>query len=327
MMIQQAPNILKVGSITPSDPLIFGFWKVPKDICSAVCYNAIKNGYRRLDCACDYGNEQEVGVGIQKAIQDGLCKREDLFVTSKLWNTYHNPKHVSLACQKSLHDLQLTYLDEYLIHFPISMEYVPFEEKYPPEWTNLDGKMVLVNNDMCATWKAMEELVSKDLTTTIGVCNFSTQLLRQIFCTCTIRPSTLQIELHPHNSQTKLVRFAHENGMNVTAFSTFGSASYVELDMATSSDSLMTNPTVVEIAQTKSKTSAQVLIRWALQRNTFPLTKTTNEDRMKENRNVMDFELTDDEMNKIFALNKNHRYNDPGVFCESGMGTFCPIYE
>lgn len=311
----------------PSDPLVFGFWKVPTEVCASVCYEAIKNGYRRLDCACDYGNETEVGEGIELAIKDGLCSREDLFITSKLWNTYHKPEHVSLACERSLKDLKLEYLDEYLIHFPISLEFVPFEKKYPPEWVNLDGKMVLVPNDMCATWKAMESLVNKGMTKTIGVSNFSVQLLRQIFSICVIRPSTLQIELHPHNSQQKLVRFAHENEMKVTSFSTLGSVSYVELSMASCEDSLLLNPSILEIAKAKKKTPAQVLIRWALQRQIFPLTKTSNGDRMKENRGVFDFSLTPDDMKAIDALNKNHRYNDPGVFCELGMGTFCPIYE
>jgi D-xylose reductase len=325
-MIAPAPSILN-GEINPLDPFVFGFWKVPKEICEDVCYRAIQNGYRRLDCACDYGNEEEVGRGVSRAIRDGLCGREDLFITSKLWNTYHKPEHVPLACQRSLKDLQISYLDEYLIHFPISMEYVPFEAKYPPEWFNMEGKMVVVPNDMCATWRAMEALVDKGWTKTIGVCNFSTQLLRQIQSVCTVRPSTLQIELHPHNSQQKLVRFAHENGMNVTAFSAFGSASYVELNMATDGDSLLAHPEIVGIGVARGKTPAQVLIRWALQRNTFPLTKTTKEERMRENRDVLDFELTAEEMAAIDALNKNHRYNDPGVFCESGMGTFCPIYE
>ena len=315
------------GSINPADPLVFGFWKVPKDICADVCYNSIAAGYRRLDCACDYGNEEEVGEGIARAIEEGLCKREDLFVTSKLWNTYHKPEHVPLALKRSLKDLKLEYLDEYLIHFPISMQFVPFESKYPPEWTNLEDKMVLVPNDMGATWKAMEELVDEKLVKTIGVCNFSTQLLRQIFSTCRIKPSTLQVELHPHNSQSKLIRFAEEAGMQITAFSTFGASSYIELNMAQDDDLLMRNPTIIEIASLKNKTPAQVLIRWALQRNTFPLTKTSSVERMKENRNVLDFELTGGEMEKINALNKNRRYNDPGVFCELGMGTFCPIYE
>mmetsp|Transcript_23612 Transcript_23612/g.65518 ORF Transcript_23612/g.65518 Transcript_23612/m.65518 type:complete len:321 (-) Transcript_23612:454-1416(-) len=316
-----------LSPVMPRDPLVFGFWKVPNKVCASVCYEAIKNGYRRLDCACDYGNENEVGEGIEKAIKDGICKREDLFITSKLWNTYHKPEHVPLACERSLKDLKLEYLDEYLIHFPISLEFVPFEKKYPPEWVNLDGKMVLVPNDMCATWKAMESLVSKGMAKTIGVSNFSVQLLRQIFSTCVVRPSTLQIELHPHNSQQKLVRFAHENDMKVTSFSTLGSMSYVELAMASCEDSLLSNPTILEIAKTKKKTAAQVLIRWALQRNIYPLTKTANQDRMKENRDVFDFSLTSNDMETIDGLNKNHRYNDPGVFCEQGMGTFCPIYE
>lgn len=311
----------------PADPLVFGFWKVSKECCAEVCFKAIAAGYRRLDCACDYGNEKEVGEGIAKAIKDGLCKREDLFITSKLWNTYHSTEHVPMALDRTLKDLQLSYLDEYLIHFPISMEFVPFEERYPPEWTNKDGKMVLVPNDMGKTWGAMEALADKGLTKTIGVCNFSTQLLRQIFATCRIRPATLQVELHPQNSQKNLIRFALESEMKVTAFSIFGSASYVELNMATESDSLMKDASILEIAKQKGKSPAQILIRWAMQRNTFPLCKTSSESRMVENRNVFDFDLSEDDMGRIDGLNKNRRYNDPGAFCEPGMGTFCPIYD
>jgi len=321
-----APAILK-GGITPIDPLVFGFWKVPRESCASVCYQAIESGYRRFDCACDYGNEDEVGKGFDKAIKDGLCTREELFVTSKLWNTYHRPEHVLLACQRTLKDLQLEYLDEYLIHFPISMEFVPFEKKYPPEWTNLEGKMVLVPQDMGATWKAMEDLVEANLVKSIGVCNFSTQLLRQILGTCRIRPSTLQVELHPHNSQKRLIRFAHEEGMNVTAFSAFGAASYLELSMATEKEMLLKDSKILAIASSHNKTPAQILIRWALQRNTFPLTKTIKKERMKENRDVLDFTLCDEDMTQINSLNINRRYNDPGDFCEPGMGTFCPIYD
>jgi D-xylose reductase len=313
--------------IQPSDPLVFGFWKVGKDICEEVAYAAILNGYRRLDCACDYGNEVEVGRGIKRAIKEGLVERKDLFLTSKLWNTYHKAEHVKLACQKSMNDLGVDYLDEYLIHFPISMEFIPFEQKYPPEWTNMDGKMVLVPNDMCATWRAMEELVDQGLVRKIGVCNFSTQLLRQIISTCRIRPTTLQIEVHPHNSQEHLVRFAREAGIHVTAFSIFGASSYLELNMATEADLLLTNPVVTQIAESHRKTPAQVLIRWAIQRNIFPLCKTCNSARMKENRQVTDFYLYKRDMLAINALNMNRRYNDPGAFCEPGMGTFCPIYE
>lgn len=313
--------------LVPADPLVFGFWKVAKEDCAEVCYNAIVAGYRRLDCACDYGNEVQVGQGIARALQEGVCRREDLFVTSKLWNTYHHPDHVPLALARTLQDLQLSYLDEYLIHFPISMEYVPIDQKYPPEWTNLDGKMVLVKNDMGATWKALEALVDNGLVRSIGVCNFSTQLLRQILSTCRIRPTALQIETHPHNTQDKLIRFAQEAGLRVTAFSVLGASSYLELNMAQSSDLLTKDAAVQEIATTKRKSPAQVLIRWAIQRNTLPLCKTSTVSRLHENRNVWDFYLTPTEMERISGLNLNRRYNDPGAFCEPGMGTFCPIYE
>lgn len=243
-------------------------------------------------------------------------------------NTFHNPQHAALGLNKTLQDLGLEYLDEYLIHFPISLEYVPIDQKYPPEWTNLNGEMVLVPNDMMATWRAMEDFVIAGKVRQIGVCNFGIQLLRQLLATCRIRPTTLQVELHPHNAQSHLVRFAHEVGMHVTAFSVLGASSYVELDMASSRDVLLYNdPVVTSLAHRHHKTPAQILIRWALQRNTLPLCKTTRVERMQENRNVFDFCLSEKDMQALNGLNLNRRYNDPGAFAEPGMGTFCPIYE
>jgi D-xylose reductase len=118
-----------------------GLWKIPKDVCPQVVYDAICTGYRCLDGACDYGNEKEVGLGIKRAIDEGIVKREDLFVVSKLWNTFHRPEHVEEGCRKTLSDLGLDYLDLYLIHFPIAMPYVPIDFLYPPEWVNKDPKL------------------------------------------------------------------------------------------------------------------------------------------------------------------------------------------
>lgn len=321
--IGEAANQTAIGCI--SDPLTFGFWRLndPEN----VAYNAIKEGYRRLDSACDYGNETQTGKGIQRALQEKICSREDLFVTSKLWNTYHEPAQVPIACQRTLDDLGLEYLDEYLIHFPISLKFVSYEEKYPPEWTDSDGNMCIVANDINATWKAMEELVKAGKVKSIGVSNFNCQHIRQVLSTCTIRPSTLQIEVHPHNSQQKLIRFAREAGLRVTVFSPLGGTSYIELDMATEEDLLMHDTRVKKIAQKYNKTPVQIMLRWAVQRNTMPISKSNSPARMRENRDIFDFYLHKEDVQILDSLNKNRRYNDPGVFCELAFGTFMPIYE
>ena len=140
-----------------------GTWKIPKDVCAETVHAAIAAGYRHLDCACDYGNEVEVGQGIARAIDEGLVTREDLWITSKLWNTYHRPEHVEPAIRRTLSDLGVEYLDLYLIHFPISLRFVPFEERYPPEWLfdpeASPARMEFEDVPIATTWAAMEALV------------------------------------------------------------------------------------------------------------------------------------------------------------------------
>lgn len=170
-----------------------GLWKIPKDKCEQVVYDAVKIGYRCLDNACDYGNEKEVGQGIKKALDDGLVKREELWVTSKLWNTYHRKEHVRDACLRTLSDLGLKYLDLYLIHFPIALKFVPFEERYPPEWNYKSDKPGMEEDNVPyeETWRAMEALVKEGLVRNIGVCNLGTTMLRDIVNYAEIKPSVL----------------------------------------------------------------------------------------------------------------------------------------
>jgi len=173
-----------------------GCWKIGKDQIAQVTYDAIKIGYRCIDEACDYGNEKECGEGIKKALADGLCKREELWVTSKLWNTYHRKEHVKNACLRSLQDLGVDYLDLYLIHFPIALKFVPFETRYPPEWfydpSAADRRME--EDETCSyreTWEAMEDLVREGLVKNIGMCNIGTGMLREVLSYAKIKPTVL----------------------------------------------------------------------------------------------------------------------------------------
>lgn len=309
----------------------FGLWKIPQDICADAVYEAIKAGYRHLDSACDYGNEVQVGEGIKRAIDEGICTREDLWITSKLWNTYHAKEHVQQAIERSLSDLQLDYLDLYLIHFPIAQPFVAFDDRYPPEWITdpsaANPKMELAPVPLFETWHAMESLVEKGLTKEIGVCNYNTGLLNDLMAYAKIKPAMLQVESHPYLTQERLMKLAKQYDIQVTAFSPLGALSYLELDMAGAAESVLEQSVVKAAAQRLGKTAAQVVLRWGVQRGNAIIPKTSKPERLVENLAIFDFELSQQEMDDINALNSNRRFNDPGHFCEEAFNTFYPIYD
>ncbi len=308
-----------------------GTWKIEREATARAVQDAISIGYRNIDSACDYGNEVEAGEGIKAAISAGHCSREDLWVTSKLWNTYHRPEHVRPACERSLSDLGLDYLDLYFIHFPIALRYVDFEDRYPPEWiydpNAAKPAMEVDAVPLHETWAAMEELVEAGLVKHIGVCNYTSGLLIDLMAYSTIKPAMLQIESHPFLTQEPLLRLAADFGVAVTAFSPLGAQSYVSLDMATEADTVLTAAPVVAAAKRVQRTPAQVVLRWGVQRGTAIIPKTTRPERLRENLALFDFELSNEEMAAISNLNQDRRFNDPGVFCEQAFGTFYPIYD
>jgi D-xylose reductase len=308
-----------------------GFWKIEPDHAAQTVEEAVRCGYRHLDCGCDYANEAQVGAGLRQVLRSGLCKREDLWVTSKLWNTYHAQQHARPALERSLHDLQLDYLDLYLIHFPIALKYVAFDERYPPGWfhdpDSSAPRMEPARVPISETWRAMEELAQSGLVRNIGVCNFNVALLRDLLSYAEIRPSVLQVELHPSLAQEKLLRFCREERIAVTAFSPLGAASYFSLGMAEKNESVLEHPAVREAASRHEKTPAQIVLRWGIQRGTAVIPKTTRPERLRENLAIFDFELAAEEMAAITRLDRGRRFNDPGVFCEKAFNTFFPIFE
>ena len=320
---------LRTGDSIPSVGL--GLWKIPQQDSAAIVQKAIEIGYRHFDAACDYGNEPQAGDGIRSALSAGAVTRDQLWVTSKLWNTYHRPEHVRAACERTLSDLKLDYLDLYHIHFPISLEFVPFETRYPPEWFfDPDAetpKMVDSRVPIIETWQAMIELVDAGLVRNIGVCNFGVSLLRDLLASSSVHPSVLQIELHPYLTQEKLIRFCHENQIHVTGFSPLGAQSYFSIGRANQGDAVIEQDVVRSIAAGHGKTPAQIVLRWGVQRGTSIVPKSTREERLKENLALFDFELTEDEMKAISSLDQHRRFNDPGEFAEDAFNTFFPIYE
>jgi len=319
------------NTLTQPPSVGLGLWKIANDQAAQAVEAAIDIGYRHIDSASDYGNEVFSGEGIASSISKKAIRRDELWVTSKLWNTSHRVEHVRAACEKSMQDLNVDYLDLYLIHFPIALKFVDPETRYPAGWffdpDATAPKMEIDSVPIRETWEAMQDLVTAGLVRQIGVSNFNSSLVRDILSYATIRPSVLQVESHPYLVQAKLLRYCQQENIHVTAFSPLGAPSYVSIGMATEADSVLTEPSVIAIAEEVACTPAQAVLAWGIQRGTSVIPKTTRPARLEENLKSRNFSLSIQQMQKIQALDQNRRFNDPGVFCEQAFGNFYPIYE
>lgn len=293
----------------------FGLWKVENDKCADLVYTAIKNGYRLFDGACDYGNEVEAGQGVARAIKEGIVKREDLFIVSKLWNSFHDPEQVEPIVKKQLADWGIDYFDLYYIHFPVSLAYVSPETRYPPGWWYDDAGTEIRHGkaSLESTWKAMEQIKKKGLAKSIGVSNYSGALLLDLFTYAEIKPAALQIEHHPYLVQEPLVNLAGQHDIKVVGYSSFGPQSFLDCDMKVAEDFklLFDHDVINKIAKAHGKTGAQVLLRWATQRGISVIPKSSSEGRLKQNLDVINFDLTSEEIAEITALDSNFRFNNP----------------
>ncbi|PQE15936.1 hypothetical protein CJF31_00008538 [Rutstroemia sp. NJR-2017a BVV2] len=314
LVIMASPTI-KLSSGHAMPQVGFGLWKVDNNTCADTVYNAIKTGYRLFDGACDYGNEKEAGQGVKRAIDEGLVKREDLFLVSKLWNSFHDQERVGPICRKQLADWGIDYFDLYIVHFPVALRYVDPEVRYPPGWqySDKEGDVQQSKATIQETWQAMEKLVDEGLAKSIGVSNFQGSLLMDLLRYARIRPATLQIEHHPYLVQETLLKLAKSEGIAVTAYSSFGPQSFVELgwDSAHNTPTLFEHDVVKKIADKTKKSTAQVLLRWATQRGLAVIPKSNNQSRLEANLRVTDFDLEADDIKAISALDRNLRFNNP----------------
>ncbi|KAI3441260.1 Aldo_ket_red domain-containing protein [Psidium guajava] len=286
-----------------------GVWRMEKKEIRDLIVSSIKIGYRHFDCAADYQNEAEVGDALAETLQTGLVKREELFITTKLWNSDHG--HVIEACKDSLKKLRLDYLDLYLIHFPIATRHTGVGTTA----SALDDEGVLeidTTITLETTWRAMEDLVSMGLVRSIGISNYDIFLTRDCLAYSKVKPAVNQIETHPYFQRDSLVKFCQKHGICVTAHTPLGGS--VANTEWFGSDSCLENPVLKGLAEKYKKTVAQVVLRWGIQRNTAVIPKSSKVERLQENFQVLDFKLAEEDMALIKSIDRAHRTNQPAKF-------------
>jgi alcohol dehydrogenase (NADP+) len=290
-------------------PIIgLGTWKSkPGEVFQAVL-SALETGYRHIDCAAIYNNEKEVGNALEKAFQDKLVQREELFITSKLWNSNHRLDDVQPALKKTLKDLKLDYLDLYLIHWPVSFKQgVGFAENREDFYTYSDVPLI-------QTWEGMEHCKDLGLTKHIGVSNFNIKKLNELITFGRISPEMNQIELHPFLPQKKLVDFCRSNGILVTAYSPLGSGDRSTSIKKPNEPSLLENPIVLEIASIYGASPAQILIAYSIHRDIAVIPKSVHKERISENLEASKIQLSNADMERLDHLGTSYRYIDGSFF-------------
>ena len=315
MLIKDFPIGLGTLGISPD--------QVPSSISSA-----IKQGYRRIDCAPVYFNEDKIGDILQQELAKSDLERKDLFVVSKLASPFHRREHVKIGLQKTLQDLRLDYLDLFLIHWPQAFHPVPVDVNqrgYPDEEIDESdgGKRIDPTVSIHETWEAMEDLVEEGLVRSIGVSNFPVSLLHELMTRSKIRPAVNQVELHPYLQQPKLLDYCTKRGIHLQAYSPLGTPGYKE----DGEPDVLKDPVLVEIAKKYEITVAQLCLVWALQRGTSVVAKSVAPQRQEENLAMATRDpkivLTDEEMQQISALDRGYRFFRPEDWWGSmGMAVF-----
>ncbi len=289
-----------------------GTWKSAKGEVYAAVRAAIEIGYRHFDCALVYGNEKEIGQAFADSLAEGTVKREELWITSKLWNNSHEKQYVLPSIKTTLADLQLDYLDLYLIHWPVALKR---EVSYPQTGEDM---LSLKKVPLSETWAEMIALKEMGLTRHIGVSNFSIKKIEEITNATGVSPEVNQLELHPFLQQWEVLNYCQSNGIHLTGYCPLGSADRPANRIVEGEPKLFENQMIQQLAQSKGCTPAQMMLAWAVNRDTSVIPKSVHVHRLKENLAAADIELTDQDMEAMRGLDLHYRYIKGNFWCLEG---------
>lgn len=296
---------LSDGSLMPA--LGLGTWKpspLPPSSVQGAVEAAIAAGYRHIDTAHSYNNEVHIGKALRSKMQQGIIRRQDMFIVSKLWLTHHAPEDIPVCLDKSLKDLQLDYLDLYLVHFPVGLKKMG-DELFPKK----DGKMLTSDIDYVDVWRGMEALQASGKVRSIGVSNFSVLQLQRLLALCRAPPAVNQIELHPYLVQSEMIELCKSKNIVLTAFSPFGSPARPPELLRGETDPLrlLEDPVVADIAKKHRHSPAQVLLRFHVQQGVAVIPKSDKPHHILENTKIFDFSLTEEDMRALRGLDRGWR--------------------
>ncbi|XP_037377002.1 aldo-keto reductase family 1 member D1 isoform X1 [Talpa occidentalis] len=278
--------------------------RTPKGTCAIAVKAAIDVGYQHFDGAFLYENEHEVGEAIREKMAEGKVQRENIFYCGKLWATSLTPEMVRPTLERTLRTLQLEYVDLYIIEIP--MAFKPGDDVYPKDE---NGKFIYHKTDLCATWEALEACKDAGLVKSLGVSNFNRRQLELILNKPGLKykPVSNQVECHPYFTQPKLLQFCRRHNIVIVAYSPLGTSrdpGWVN----TSIPPMLEDAYLTSLGKKYNKTAAQIVLRFNIQRGVVVIPKSFNPERIRENFQIFDFSLTDEEMQKVEALNKNIRF-------------------